>query len=100
VNEGFFYRTISETNVPNIKDEACIVLRAHPLNGFHLFRQQGDTNIRARRKLFSGKADEAGKTPGRVLQLCMAWTPSDEDLDLGEQFNTRVADGGHRPPSS
>jgi hypothetical protein len=82
VNERFFYRTISGMNVPNIKHEACIVLRAYPLNGFQLFRQQGDTNIAARKKLFLGEAGEADETPGRVLQLCMAWTHSEEKISV------------------
>jgi hypothetical protein len=59
-----------------------------------LFRQQGDTNITARKKLFSGKADEADETAGRIMQLCLAWTHSDKDIDLGKQFNMRVVNSG------
>ncbi len=84
----------SGMNVSNIKHEACIVLRAYHSTASRLFRQQGDTNITARKKLFSGKADEADETAGRVMQLCLAWTHSDEDVHLGEKFNVRVVGGG------
>jgi hypothetical protein len=82
---------LSGMKVSNIKREACVVLRASTQR---LFRQQGDTNITARKKLFSGKADEADETAGRVMQLCLTWTHSDEDVHLGEQFNMRVVGGG------
>lgn len=78
----------------NIKHEACIVLRAYHSTSCRPVHQQGDTNITARKKLFSGKADEADETARRVMQLCLAWTHSNEDIGLGEQFNMRVVDGG------
>jgi hypothetical protein len=33
------------------------------------------------------------KQQERVMQLCFAWTHSDEDVHLGEQFNMRVVGG-------
>jgi hypothetical protein len=81
----------------NIKREACIVLRAYHSTSCRLVHQQGDTNITARKKLFSGKADEADETARRVMQLCLASTHSNEDIGPGEQFNMRVVDGGTGP---